>query len=58
MRDDRLRAAPADRSRKDPQIIAGVILPAPTRSIYAGARVKRREGNAESWVGLAGASEL
>jgi hypothetical protein len=27
MRDDRLRAAPADRGRKDPQIVAGVILP-------------------------------
>jgi hypothetical protein len=33
MRDDRLRAAPADRGRKDPQIVAGVILPASSRSI-------------------------
>jgi hypothetical protein len=28
MRDNRLRAAPADRGRKDPQMVAGVILPA------------------------------
>ena len=33
MRDDRLQVAPADRGRKDPQIVAGVILPTPSCSV-------------------------